>query len=176
MGRILFLFMTLTDLIFFFFLSLSLGNHRPLVRRKDLGIIRHSLPKSQQSVTHCSSCCPAQGSQCPGWWLLRVIITETHCLVPGARRPDCMLAPGEGLLAVPHWMGEHRVGNHFYGQVHHTLKTQASLSISLSTQRHWEVFVLPADTCRGTFKRDRHSQGQFTFGGFFCLVKRSFSH
>lgn len=100
----------------FFFLSLSLGNHGPLVRRKDLGRFRHSLPKSQPSVTHCSSCCSAQGSQGPGWRLLRVIIiTEAHCLVPGTSRPGCRLAPGEGLLAVLHWTGEHQVGNHFYG-------------------------------------------------------------
>lgn len=56
MGRILFLLMTLTDLIPPH--PLSLGNHGPLVRKKGFGEIQEQLlqqfSRRQQSVNHCS--------------------------------------------------------------------------------------------------------------------------
>lgn len=50
------------------------------------------------------------------------------------------------------------------------------LASHLSTPWRWGFFVLPADAVWGTFNTDWPSQGEFTFGGFFSLVKRSLSH
>lgn len=76
MGRIL--FVSFYDFIRpdFFFLSLSLGNHGPLVRRKDLGKFRHSLPQEPAVYKTLFVLLPCISCQCPGWWLLKV--TDHH--------------------------------------------------------------------------------------------------
>lgn len=135
----MFLFMTLIDLIFFSPLPLSLGNHGPLVRRKDLGKFRHSLPQKpavcKPVFVHLAALHGAP-SALAGGCLGSLIITETHCLVPGTGRPGCRVAPGEGLLAVPHWMGEHQ-GSLFWHESTTPSRPSLSLPSHLLTPWHW---------------------------------------
>lgn len=161
--------MTLIDLIFFP-LPLSLGNHGPLVRRKDLGKFRHSLPQKPAlckpvfvhlAALHGAPCALAGG--CLG----SLIITETHCLGPGTGRPGCRVAPGEGLLAVSHWMGEHHGGAHFYGMsLPHPQDPAAPYHL---TCQHHGIGVLCAP-CRRSLGHIQHRLTQSRTVHFWWLL------
>lgn len=68
MGRILFVSFYDPNRPDFFFLSLSLGTHGPLVRRKDLGKFRHSLPKKPAVYNPLFILLPCTGLPVP--WLV----------------------------------------------------------------------------------------------------------
>lgn len=151
MGRILFLLMTLTDLIFY---PLSLGNHGPLVRRKDLGKVRNSLPKKPAVCKPLLILYrPARG--CLG----SLIITRDSLFSSRAREARLQGCTGEGLWRC-HAPWESRRAGFSLQQTDDDpmsppLRPSHSLAPHLSPPRHRDSpRSLQMMLCWGTFNTD----------------------